>query len=76
MIIARHYLDDLENKISPLPHHWPSAQSTANRYGSKIPTMRMVRLPGSRRWRRVYCCIWSNSGTRYVTQGKDWIVIL
>lgn len=46
---------------------------TASGYGRRIPTSRMIRLNG--RWRRVYCCIFSNSGTCYVEQGKDWIVV-
>lgn len=43
----------------------------------KMRTERMVQLPGSKRWRRVYCCIYSNAGTCYVPAngGKDWVVI-
>ena len=37
---------------------------TASGYGRKIPTRYMVQLNG--RWRRVYCCIFSNVGTCYV----------
>jgi hypothetical protein len=29
----------------------------------------MVRFPGERRWRRVYCCFFGNSGSSFV--GKD-----
>jgi hypothetical protein len=39
-------------------------------YGSRIPMTLMVQLPGSRRWRRVYCRIYGNSGTCYVESGK------
>jgi hypothetical protein len=37
---------------------------TATGYGRKIPTRYMIRLNG--KWRRVYCCIFSNSGTCYI----------
>jgi hypothetical protein len=74
-IIASHYIEDLESKEEPLPHHVAGLSYTATGYGRKIPTSRMVRLPGSPRWRRVYCCIYSNIGTCYVTSGGDWIVI-
>ena len=37
---------------------------TATGYGARIPTRHMVQLNG--RWRRVYCCIFSNSGTLYI----------
>ena len=48
---------------------------TASGYGRRIPTRHQVRING--RWRRVYCCIFSNSGTCYVEQGsgRDWIVV-
>ena len=74
-IIAEHHVSDLESKDSPLEHHRLGLMYTATGYGRKIPTTRMVRLPGNPRWRRVYCCIYSNAGTCYVTAGKDWIVI-
>lgn len=70
MITARHYLTDLESKVTDAPRHY-----TATGYGRKLPTTRMVRLPGNPRWRRVYCCCYSNVGTCYVTDGKNWIVI-
>ena len=74
-IIARHYFEDIPHKDSPLPHHTAGLQYTATGYGRQIPTTKMVQLPGSPRWRRVYCCIYSNIGTCYVTAGKNWIVI-
>ena len=33
-------------------------------YGARIPTAYMVKV--SNRWRRVYCAIFSNSGTLYI----------
>lgn len=44
---------------------------TASGYGRRIPTTRMIQLPGSPVWRRVYCCIYSNSGTCYVDGPRD-----
>ena len=37
---------------------------TASGYGRRIPTVYQVHVNG--RWRRVYCCIYSNIGTCYV----------
>ena len=74
-IIKNFYLDDLEHKEFLLPWQKKGLSYTATGYGRKIPTTKMVKLPGVNRWRRVYCCIYSNIGTCYVLQGKDWIVI-
>ena len=54
---------------------YPVYQMTRSGYGSKLPTHHLIRLNG--RWRRIYCCIWSNSGTAYVEINKnhDWLVI-
>ena len=42
---------------------------TATGYGRKIPSNYMVKYNG--RWCRVYCCVYSNSGTLYITsKGK------
>jgi hypothetical protein len=75
MIIKTLEIEDLESRESLLPHHELGLSYTRSGYGRKIPTTRMVRLPGAARWRRVYCAIFSNVGTCYVLQGKDWIVI-
>ncbi len=74
-IVASYHKDDLPNKEEPLWWHKKGLSFTRSGYGSRIPTPYMVQVPGSPRWRRVYCCIWSNSGTCYVEQGNDWIVI-
>lgn len=37
-------------------------------YGSKVPTGHMIKI--SNRWHRVYCCIYSNSGTLFITLNK------
>lgn len=76
MIKANHNIEDLESKVAPLWWQKKGLSYTASGYGRKIPTSRMVRLPESKRWRRVYCCIYSNIGTCYVTcTNGDWIVI-
>ena len=75
MIVGVHALDSLESKDAPLWWQTRGLSYTRTGYGKKIPTSRMVRLPGSLRWRRVYACVYGNAGTCYVTRGKDWIVI-
>jgi hypothetical protein len=44
---------------------------TASGYGAKIPTEYMVKVNGENRWRRIYCCIYSNSGILYVIVNKQ-----
>jgi len=56
----------LATKYAPLWWQLKCLSYTATGYGNRIPTPYMVQLPGSPRWRRVYCCIYSNSGTCYV----------
>jgi hypothetical protein len=73
MIIQTINIEDLESKNAPLWWQERGLSYTATGYGRKIPTSRMVKW--NNRWRRVYCCIFSNSGTCYITAGKDWIVI-
>jgi len=75
-IVAHHALADLEHKVVSLEWQRLGLQYTASGYGRKIPTQHVVKLPGSKRWQRVYCCIFSNSGTCYVTdKSGDWTVI-
>jgi len=76
MITATINIEDLESKSEPMPHHVMGLSYTRTGYGKKIPTTRMVKLPGSPRWRRVYCCIFSNAGTCYVAdKSGNWTVI-
>lgn len=51
-------------KDLPLPHHLMGLTFTSTGYGSRIPTRHMVKFNG--KWRRVYCRIYSNSGTLYI----------
>ena len=53
-----------EHKHAPLWWHKQGLQFTATGYGKRIPTEHMIKHNG--RWRRVYCCIFSNSGTLYI----------
>jgi hypothetical protein len=51
----------------PLPWQEKGLQYTATGYGSKIPTSRMAKV--GKRWYRIYCCVYSNSGTCYIRMG-------
>lgn len=64
-------------RVVLLPWQKQGLTYTASGYGRRIPTRYMIQLPGSLRWRRVYCCIYSNSGTCYVDgpNGGPWIVV-
>jgi hypothetical protein len=73
MILKRVDLSEVEHKRAPLAHHKQGLQYTATGYGSKIPTEIMIKQ--GQRWRRVYVCCFSNAGTAYILQGKDWIVV-
>lgn len=65
--------DQHETKDSPLGFHKRGLSQTASGYGRKLTTPTMIKYKD--RWRRIYCCIYSNSGTCYITAGKDWIVV-
>lgn len=54
----------VEVRREPLAWQEAGLQYTATGYGSRIPTAYMVKYQG--RWRRVYCFIFSNSGTLYI----------
>jgi len=62
-------------RVRPLWWQLQGLSYTASGYGRKIPTSREVKHNG--RWRRVYCCIFSNNGTCYITApgSKNWIVV-
>lgn len=63
----------LEAKVSELPWQTQGLHFTASGYGSKIPTTYMANYLG--RWHRVYCRIYSNSGTLYImSKGQKLIV--
>ena len=56
--------ESVEVKREPMAHHLVGLSFTASGYGSRIPTEYMVKWQGC--WRRVYCRIYSNSGTLYI----------
>jgi len=61
----------LENK--PLWWHLQGLSQTASGYGKKITTHWMVQYMG--KLRRVYCTIFSNAGTCWITvKGKKIVV--
>jgi len=57
-----------------LPWQKMGLSYTATGYGKKIPTRYMVRTI-DQKWRRVYCCIFSNVGTTYVIHGKEKTIV-
>ena len=68
-----HSFETLECKIDTLLWQEKGLQYTASGYGSKIPTRYKVKH--NNRWKRVYCCIYGNSGTLYIMQGKDRLIV-
>lgn len=54
----------VEIKTELLPWQARGLQYTATGYGRRIPTPYKVKTAG--KWRRVYCCVFSNSGTLYI----------
>ena len=68
-------LDSLEVKTELLPWQKLGLSYTATGYGMKIPTTRMVRIPGDNRWRRVYCTIFSNIGTCWISVKGDRVIV-
>jgi hypothetical protein len=74
-MIIGHVLDTAPRKHKLLWWQEKGLSYTRTGYGRKIPTSLMVHVGG--RWRRVYCCIYSNIGTCYITanKGKDWLVV-
>lgn len=40
-------------------------------YGRKIATTILILLPGEKRWRRVYCVCFSNSGSVYIIRNGE-----
>ena len=59
----------------PTKVHKAGLQYTASGYGSKIPTTWMIILAGSKIRRRVYCMIYSNSGSCYFMYKKERIFV-
>ena len=67
-------MQEVEIKEKPLPLHLFSTGFTASGYGSRIPTSYMVKV--NNKWRRVYCRIYSNSGTLFIGKSiKDGCIV-
>lgn len=74
-------VDGVQTPAARRPLWWHTAGKTytTTGYGKRIPTELVVRV--NKRWRRVYCCVFSNSGTLYIDgarneQGKrEWMVV-
>lgn len=64
-----HRTFEVESKDATMPHHKLGLSYTASGYGKRIPTTTMVKFEG--KWRRVYMCQYSNSGTAYI---GNWII--
>jgi hypothetical protein len=64
---------EVEHKHAPLWWHKRGLSQTATGYGRRIATATMVRYNG--KWRRVYCCIYSNVGTCYIGKLSDGLVV-
>lgn len=63
----------LETKTDLLQWQKQGLSYTATGYGGKIPTQYKVKHDGI--WKRVYCAIYSNTGTLYIMQtGRKLIV--
>lgn len=66
-------IEGLPHKDVFLAHHKAGKSYTTTGYGSKIPTTSMVQYDG--RWRRIYCVIYSNSGTLYIIHKGEKVVV-
>ena len=64
------YLETTETECKKEPLQWQKRglQYTATGYGRRIPTEWKVKH--NNRWKRVYCCIYSNSGACYIEQDR------
>ena len=60
-------------KESPLWWQERGLSFTATGYGARIPTRHMVKF--NNRWRRVYCCIFSNIGTLFIGHGENRFIV-
>lgn len=64
----------VESKTNMMRHHKLGLSWTASGYGKRIPTSTMVKYQG--KWRRVYCCVYSNSGTCYIGTWANRMIVV
>lgn len=57
----------------PLPWQEQGLSYTATGYGAKIPTSKMIHYEG--RDRRIYCTIYSNAGTAWITVRGERVTV-
>lgn len=60
---------EVEVRVAELEWQKQGLLYSATGYGARIPTRYMVKYMG--RWRRVYLCQYSNSGTAYIGPAYD-----
>lgn len=61
---------EVEVRQKPLWWQERGLSFTASGYGSRVPTIWQIRVDD--RWRRVYCRIYSNSGTLFIGKRYDY----
>ena len=64
---------EVNHKTRYLPWQKLGLSYTASGYGKRIPTFYMVQWQG--KWRRVYCCIYSNVCTCYIGKLSDGLIV-
>lgn len=60
--------------VDAMYHHRHGLSYTVSGYGRKLPTRYKVRTI-DQRWRRVYCCCFSNVGTCYIVQNGENVIV-
>lgn len=63
----------LQAKVSMLYHHMHNLQQTVSGYGKRLSTPYRVQYKG--KWRRVYMCVYSNTGAAYIGKFEDRLFI-
>ena len=63
----------VEHRVKPMAHHERGLSYTRYGYGKRIPTELMIKWLG--KWRRVYCCVYSNAGTCYIGKLEDNLIV-
>lgn len=64
----------VEHREKPLWFHEKGLMETATGYGLKLTSPLQVKWNG--RWRRVYVCCISNSGTAYIGKPGAWEAVV
>ena len=73
VIFKRLEVNEPDFMYKPLPWQLQGLMYTASGYGSKIPTIKMIKY--NNRMYRVYCHIYSNAGTCYVIIKGEKVII-